>query len=206
MSFIVDIIIVAIILLFTFIGYKRGLVKLAFSLCSFFIAIAIAFSIYKPVTNILLDKTSIDESISKAITDKILPEGASVNSEIKENANLPEIIMNKGANTIGELSNSFSTTIVGVCCFIVIYIIVKIALRFVTALANLIAKLPLLKQFNKLGGLIYGVTQGIFIVFLGFAVISLASPLMDAEILSNINNSMLGSWIYNNNLLLNLIK
>lgn len=206
MSFLVDIIIVAVILLFTFIGYKRGLVKLAFSLCSFFIAIAIAFSIYKPITNIILDKTSIDESISKAITDRILPEGASINSEFDANANFPEIIINKGANTVGELANSFSSTIVGVCCFIVIYIVVRIALKFVTALANLIAKLPLLKQFNELGGLIYGACQGVFIVFLGFAVISLASPLMDADILSNINNSMLGSWVYNNNFLLNLIK
>lgn len=206
MSFLVDIIIIAVILLFTFIGYKKGLVKLAFSLCSFFIAITIAFSIYKPITNIILDKTSIDESISEIITAKILPEGASLNSEISEDANFPQIIMNKGANTVGELANSFSSTIVGVCCFIVIYIVVRIALKFVTALANLIAKLPLLKQFNELGGLIYGALQGIFIVFLGFAVISLASPLMDADILSNINNSMLGSWVYNNNFLLNLMK
>ena len=43
MFFVVDLIIVAIILLFTFLGYKRGLVKLAIKLCTFIIAVIVAF-------------------------------------------------------------------------------------------------------------------------------------------------------------------
>ena len=43
-------------------------------------------------------------------------------------------------------------------------------LKFVTALADLIAKLPILKQFNKLGGTIYGIIEGLFIVFVGFII------------------------------------
>ena len=44
MALIIDLIIVAIILLFTFLGYKRGLIKVAIKLCTFFIAIIIAFT------------------------------------------------------------------------------------------------------------------------------------------------------------------
>lgn len=205
MSFIIDIIIIAIILLFTFIGYKRGLVKLAFSLCTFFIAIVVAFSLYKPVSNFILDKTSIDESIEKTITNKILPNSTD-SAEFSSDSNLPQVIIDKGADTIEDLAHSFSTTIVGICCFVAIYIIAKIALKFVTALANLIAKLPLLKQFNELGGLLYGIVQGTFIVFVGFAIISLASPLIDTVFLTSVNNSLLGGFIYNNNLLLNFIN
>ena len=78
-------------------------------------------------------------------------------------------------------------------------------LKFVTALADLIAKLPILKQFNKLGGTIYGIIEGLFIVFLGFAVISLIAPMLDVSVLEAINSSTLGSICYNNNILLKII-
>ena len=81
----------------------------------------------------------------------------------------------------------------------------KIALKFVTFLADLIAKLPILKQFNELGGTIYGLLEGLFIVFIGFAVISLIAPMLDPSILQAINSSLLGSICYNNNLLLKII-
>ena len=88
---------------------------------------------------------------------------------------------------------------------LLIFIIVKIVLKFVTALADLIAKLPILKQFNKLGGTLYGIIEGLFIVFLGFAIISLIAPMLDSSVLDAINSSTLGSICYNNNLLLKII-
>ena len=88
---------------------------------------------------------------------------------------------------------------------LLIFIFIKVALKFVTFLADLIAKLPILKQFNKLGGTIYGVLEGLFIVFVGFAVVSLIAPLLDSSILEAINSSIVGSICYNNNILLKII-
>ena len=69
----------------------------------------------------------------------------------------------------------------------------------------MIAKLAILKQFNALGGTIYGVLEGLFIVFVGFAIVSLIAPLLDVSILEAINSSTLGSIFYNNNIILNFI-
>ena len=63
MALIIDLIIVAIILLFTFLGYKRGLIKVAIKLCTFFIAIIIAFILYKPIANVVIKNTEIDNKI-----------------------------------------------------------------------------------------------------------------------------------------------
>ena len=60
MSLIIDLIIIAIVLLFTFLGYKRGLIKVAIKLCTFFIAIIVAFMLYKPIANIVIDNTVYD--------------------------------------------------------------------------------------------------------------------------------------------------
>lgn len=205
MSIIIDLIIALIMLLFIFLGYKRGLVKVAFKLCTFFIAIIVAFVFYKPVAKLVIANTNIDETIETAITRKILPEGATETQEVDLSQDLPSIILKNSSDTVQSISKSFTNTIIETACLLLIFIIVKIVLKFVTALADLIAKLPILKQFNKLGGTLYGIIEGLFIVFLGFAIISLIAPMLDSSVLDAINSSTLGSICYNNNLLLKII-
>lgn len=205
MPFIVDIIIIAIILLFTFLGYKRGLIKLAIKLCTFIIAIIIAFMFYKPISNVIIQNTEIDDTIETAITERILPEGISADEEVDLSNDLPSIILKNSEKTVQSVATSISTTLIETICLLVIFIVVKIVLKFVTVLADLIAKLPILNQFNKLGGTLYGVLEGILIVFIGFAIISLIAPLLDSSLIDSINASTLGSVLYNNNIILNFI-
>ena len=68
-----------------------------------------------------------------------------------------------------------------------------------------IAKLPVIKQFDKLGGVIYGVLEGIIIIYLVLAIISFISPMIGENIIAAIDESMVGSMLYNNNLLLKII-
>lgn len=205
MAIAIDLIIIAIILLFTFLGYKRGLIKVAIRLCTFFIAIIVAFMFFKPITNLVIENTKIDESIQTTITDRILPEGSSQDEKVDLGNKIPSIILKNGEETVKDIAESFSNTIISVSCFLIIFIFVKIVLRFVTALADLIAKLPILKQFNKLGGTLYGILEGLFIVFVGLTIISFIAPLLDASVLDSINNSYIGSILYNNNILLKFI-
>lgn len=205
MAIAVDLMVLSIVLLFVFLGYKRGLVKVAFKLCTFFIAIILAFMLYKPVAKIVIENTNIDETIESKITDKILPEGKTETDEVDLSESLPTIILKNSENTVQSIAKSCSNTLIETACLILIFIIAKIVLKFVTALADLIAKLPILKQFNKLGGTIYGIIEGLFIVFLGFAVISLIAPMLDVSVLEAINSSTLGSICYNNNILLKII-
>ena len=201
MAIAVDLMVLSIVLLFVFLGYKRGLVKVAFKLCTFFIAIILAFMLYKPVAKIVIENTNIDETIESKITDKILPEGKTETDEVDLSESLPTIILKNSENTVQSIAKSCSNTLIETACLVLIFIITK----FVTALADLIAKLPILKQFNKLGGTIYGIIEGLFIVFLGFAVISLIAPMLDVSVLEAINSSTLGSICYNNNILLKII-
>lgn len=205
MAIAVDLMVLSIVLLFVFLGYKRGLVKVAFKLCTFFIAIILAFMLYKPVAKIVIENTNIDETIETKITDKILPEGKTETDEVDLSESLPTIILKNSENTVQSIAKSCSNTLIETACLVLIFIITKIVLKFVTALADLIAKLPILKQINKLGGTIYGIIEGLFIVFLGFAVISLIAPMLDVSVLEAINSSTLGSICYNNNILLKII-
>jgi len=151
MWIIFDLLIVGIIALSTFIGYKQGLVKAAIKILSFFIAIIVAFVLYRPVSNIVVNNTSIDDNIKNTIIEKIKPEGIEDSEEIVVENNLTNKIIGKANNTIEEIANTFSIKLIETGVILLLYIVIRIALKFVSALADLIAKLPLLKQINKTG-------------------------------------------------------
>ena len=71
MSVVLDLIVILIIALFTFIGYKQGLIKTAIKITSFFIAIIIALVLYKPVSALIIKNTTIDDKIESTIIEKI---------------------------------------------------------------------------------------------------------------------------------------
>lgn len=207
MSVIIDIIVILLIALFTFIGYKQGLVKAAIRLLSFFIAIVVALILYKPISNAIIDNTSIDDNIKNTIIEKIKPEGVEQDEpiEIEEQTGITNKIIGETNNTIEQIANTFAIKLIEVCVLILIFIVIKIILRFITALADLITKLPILKQANKLGGTVYGLIRGIFIVYVLLAAIYLVSPLMNKNVTNTINDSIITKQIYNNNVLLNII-
>lgn len=196
-----DLIIVLIIVLSTFIGYKRGLVKTAIDILSFFIALVISIALYKTLGNMVINNTEIDEKIEATIISKITVEDLKEKYEI-----LPNGLVEAGENTINDMAKSSAENIIYIGAFIILFIVLKIGLMFVKVLADLITKLPIIKQFDKTGGIIYGLIKGILIVTVIFAVISLTSPMINEKYINTINNSVIGSLLYNHNLLIGLIK
>ena len=67
LGIIFDIILVAIIALNVFICYRKGLVKLAVGLIAVIVAIIVSVVLYKPVSNIIIENTEIDENIENTI-------------------------------------------------------------------------------------------------------------------------------------------
>ncbi len=205
MWIIFDIAVIAIIALSIFIGYKQGLVKSAIKILSFFIAIAVALVLYKPVSGILINNTPIDDNIKNAIVEKITPEGVDTHQEVEVQNDFSLKIIGSATNTIEGIAEVFAVKLIETGTLLLIYIIVKIALKFVTVLADIIAKLPLLKQINKLGGTIYGIVKGIILVYTILAIVYLITPLLSDSVKENIDKSFITKTLYNNNVILNII-
>ena len=59
---------------------------------------------------------------------------------------------------------------------------------------------------DKIGGVFYGILEGLVIIYVAFAILSFVSPMFDsAEVLSAVNKAAIGGQIYNNNIILKLI-
>lgn len=211
MGIIVDLIIIAIVLLFVFIGYKKGLTGSLIKLLSFVIAVALAFMLYKPVANAIIENTEIDDNIKEAITRTFNQED---NNEKEEEKNIPLTMVENINNEIENATNEVKTTIIeettktiiNVASAIVIYIIVRIILLIISLFASQITKLPLIKQADEIGGIVYGAVEGIVIVYIALSIISLISVIwVDNIAVTAITKSVLGNMLYNNNIILKLL-
>lgn len=210
MSIIVDIVIIGIILLCLIIGYVRGLTGSLIKILSFVLSIVIAFILFVPISNFIINNTQIDEKIEQSIRERLID-----NSQ--EDEKMPEVITDyigqkveqatDGAKEaiINSTARDVSITIVKSGTWIILFIIARILLIFLKFITGLIARLPVIKQFDKLGGSIYGILEGFVIVYVLLAIISFASPVVDGNLIKEIEKSNVGSVMYNDNLLLKII-
>ena len=199
MAYLIDLILIAIIALFTFIGYKKGLIKVAFGLVSFILALAISILIYKPVSNFIINYTSLDNTLESAIEERL----SSPDTTNQETENIISNYYSNAKNaSISLIANGISKTIIHIGCIIIVFIISKIILLFFKFSGDLIAKLPLIKQINRAGGFIYGLLQSFIIIYVLLALIAIISPIININnIVELINKSILTNIMYNNNII-----
>lgn len=214
MTIVVDLIILAILIICIIIGYVRGLTGSLIKILSFVLSLVIAFILFVPISNLIIEKTQIDEKIEQSIKEMII--GNEENKENKEEK-MPEAITDyidqKVENAADDAKESIAnstakdvaTTIVKAGTWIALFIIARILLIFLKFITSLIAKLPVIKQFDKLGGIIYGILEGLMIVYILLAIISFTAPMLDNNIVDSVDKSFIGNMMYNNNILLKII-
>lgn len=228
MGIIIDVIIIAILLVCVIMGYVKGLTGSLLKIVSFILAIAVAFILFKPVSSFIINNTDWDESLEQSIRQMVLEEDENntqnnentnqENSNEKNGSNMPSVIINyinDAVEKAGEdakhtvvdaTAREVAETIINGGVLVSLFIIARIVLIFIKGLAKLITELPIIKQFDKTGGIIYGLLQSLVIVYILLAIISFISPMIaETPVLQAIQESYIGSLLYNNNLLLKLI-
>ena len=257
MQIVVDLVIVGIFALCIFLCIHRGFMSCVLNLVSFILAFVLAITLYKPVSDLIIDKTQLDEnlhdSIVKVLDNKESEEDKSENKDKKEtetnventenieatNENLSNTNSNtskednkenkekKGfsedisnyitrelAGKIGEektkavdaLAGNIAVTIIRLLSGIGIFILASILLILVKILAKFLTKLPGVHQADKVGGAIFGIIEGLLIVWIALAIINVISPAINnTNLIEAINKSFIGGFLNNYNLLTKII-
>lgn len=198
MGILVDIIIIALIVLSTFLAYRKGLVALAIKLCAVIIAVVATLLLYKPISNLIIDKTNIDETVQNALFDKA---SESISEGNDDNDVLGSVLVQAKNGALAQTTRDLSVQIVNICVIIILFFGIKFALRFVTAIANKVAKLPIINKLNKVGGIIYGLVRGFVIVYACLLLIGFIGKVNPKHFLhQNIEQSNIGKAMYENNI------
>ena len=211
MGIVLDLILLASLALSIFFGYKKGLIGVAFNLCAFLVALIVTWILYNPVTNIVINNTEIDDGIKNAIIEKgVIKQDEKNQEENKVNEYIGQYITtpitDATNNVVEETAKVISEKIVAIGVAIVLFIVVRIALILLKFVAEAIAKLPIIKQCNKAGGLVYGAIRGMFVIYTFLAILFLVMSVNNSGTIANmINSSIISKVLYENNLILNII-
>ena len=102
--------------------------------------------------------------------------------------------------------SNLSITAIKIITLIILFILIRIALICIKFITDLITKLPIISSINKIGGIAYGIIEGLFIIYLALAIAMAISTMTgNTDILIYINQSSIGKIMFNNNILLKII-
>lgn len=215
MGIVLDVIILAILVLSIILGYRKGLIGVAFNLCAFLVALVLTWILYIPITNLVIEKTEIDDGIKNTIIEKGVIKNKEDEEQKQEQENsvneyiqkyLTEPTTKKANDIVEETAKIVSEKVIAIGVAIVLFISIRILLFFLKFIAEAIAKLPIIKQFNKAGGLIYGIIRGLVIIYTFLAIIFLVMSINNSGMIADmIDSSIISKYLYENNIILNII-
>ena len=216
-----DVIVIGIIALFMYLGYRRGLIRTVFTLFSYVLAISLAIYLFPIVADWLMEMplyTALKDYIIRTMNlgdvvqyqseDLIanLPLPDIIRSFLHEH-NTPNVFELLNVHTIEEyIAAYFARMAINIIAKVAVFLIVKFTLSLLSGLLDLVSRLPIIKQFNQIGGMLAGFLLGLIIVWIGLAVMILffLDP-TGPELMIMLDNSLVVGWVYENNPILQML-
>lgn len=220
---ILDLIVVGAVVLAFIISAKKGLVKSVWKIAALIVTIVLVSALKTPAVEYLaktnfadviydtvLEKLTVDEitdadvqSGDREETDEqksVIP--AYILTEITKSADTEEMygIINRGTNILAQKLTLWALRIIVV---VGLFIIIRVLLMFAFMIVNAIAKLPIIGQANALLGGLLGAINILAVIYIACALVSLFAA--EGEVARLINQSYIVKYIYNYNILLQLI-
>lgn len=217
---------IIILLLCVLNGFRRGFVNSVFSTFSFVVAVTVAVILTPHISGYLMESPVYGVVYSGV--QSTLPSGESGNEQAQSTQNdeqeklinglpLPsyakenlsnnnkiDIYQALGVNAFqGYISTYIARFVVNGLSFVLVFLVVFLLLKLIAIALDLASKLPVLGAANRIGGLFFGLINGLFILWMICSVATLlgGTELADS-IYRGINGSVVLSTLYNNNILL----
>lgn len=189
MGIVLDLIIVLLLVINIIIGYKKGLVEVVFNICAFIIALVVALILYKPVSNIVIKNTNIYGKIRETI----------VNNNIEEEQSIVKDVQNK---TKEQLADVISIKAVNIIVAIVLFIIARIVVILLKTVLEEIAEIPIIKQFNQIGGIGYGILKGLLLIYILVTLLFFVNAIVgNNKVSAVVEESFITKVLYENNII-----
>lgn len=208
---ILDIIVIVIMVLCMVFGFRRGFVHTFVHTLGWFGAMVAAFFFTSQLKDLLTEKTTLYDQIFTMFSDKL---SLSTDSVTSSAATLP-LILNRSINSAtAEASNLLSTKLADltmtILCFVIIFIVVKALLFFITLAFSRKQNKGFVGFFDGLLGLVAGMIRGIIFVFIFLALLlpitNLVSPASTQLILNSLSASYFSRTLYDSNFIVLIIN
>ncbi len=216
-----DVIVLAVFIICIVCASKKGFIRASYGIVSIILTMVLMLVFQDSITNAVKESAfgkNIETKIEQALLQNLSKsEEENTGEETEENKlGLPdffnnlivdktEIIEETKNNIVSETAQSIAASIINIVSIIVLYFIIRLVLFLVLKIADAVFKLPLLKTVNRLGGIILGMINALFIVYILCAALIWFIPGdSTGEINESINQTYITKYFYNDNLLLKI--
>lgn len=235
MSWILDGIVVLVVGISLFLGYRRGFIRTAVQLAGYVLAFFIAISLSASIADFTYDRfigNGIRENIAAAFSENA---GATVSEKIEgaieslpdfvqtalaENKSVQNVLSTvdqKTENTIDAVTETVVEQIVRPVAvallrfisFLILFLVLLLLVALLGKLVKPITKLPLIHQVDGTLGLVLGLAKGCILAFVAVTVMQLISTSGSTTgpfTVENLENSMLAGWLAKINPLASILK
>ncbi len=192
-----DIVVIGIVAVCILRGYKSGFLKSLINIAAYIVSIVLSFLLHPMLSEILIKTplyTFFVQKIEENYPKAIALQGGTFLDKYLETAE-------------GAVSEAIAGLLVSIVSFVLIVIICKILISLIAKVLNVFTRLPVLKQFNSLGGAVAGGVIGILLVYVVMALVVAFAPAENFDKVTNeIHKSVFAKEIYNNNIILEFIS
>lgn len=199
-----DIIVIAAVAAFAAAGYKRGIMRALVGAASYVLSLAAAFMLYPRVSEMLM-KTEIYPKIADAVCKNYVSKG--IQEKSAETFGVFSKYISRGAESAAEsVSQGIAALIVSIIAFILVVLAGKLIIWAAARMMNVFSRLPVISQFNRLGGAVLGGMTGLLVLYVAAAALVLfAAPDGDGAVEKQISQSTFAKGIYEDNFILNFM-
>ncbi len=216
-------------------GYRKGFVRIVFSLVATIVTIIIVGNITPTVSDILVRYTPMEEMIAENFSEIIIDETAQalVDSvedgeeiplkyqiEIIQDADIPEylqeLLLDNNNSAIYEklgvdsfadyISYYLASWVIKVVAFVLAFLFAIILVRIFVFSLDVVAALPVFNGLNRIAGAITGLGFAVIIVWVVFVVVMLMySTELGQTCYEMIEDSALLTMLYEKNMIMDML-
>lgn len=214
------VVVILILVVSMIIGYKKGFVRLVVSLAAMLLTMIIVAAITPYIGETIKTQTGIYDVIQENCIE-LLKSNGKENTKIDqdtilESSKLPDVVkyamatggedLLEGIGAYEYIGDFMANIVIYALAFIIAFLVITIIFRVTILSLDIVTKIPVINGINKLAGVLVGTIQGVIIIWIGFLIVFLCSGTSFGKMLTaQINQSIMLDFIYNNNLILQLI-
>ncbi len=213
----IDLLILAILALSVYFGFKKGFLKTVTGLLALVISLVLAMTLYPHATKFVMKTPVYDVVYNNAINIVEQPKTeVGVLSEFGTGKlNLPQSFtekieerVDKTSDTVAQAVADFvATAAVKLVSMLGIFLVVRLLLLLISALAGLIKKLPIIGWGDSLLGALLGLFRGLLLVYILLAFVTFAASMVpESDSIRAIKYSRFAKVLYHDNVLLDFIN
>lgn len=204
----IDIVLALVFGIFILLGYKTGLLRSIFRVFAFVFSLIIAYYLYSYLRDIIALGT-IGDNIRDLVKTKFIQPQVT-NGTLNLSA-LPEYMQSMVVMGQVELSDALtsfiSNLVINIFSFLSVFIITRILISIIGIIVKFVSRLPVIRFFDKIGGIIFGVLESILIIYIVLALVYAITPLREnPQTQTYISESVLTKTMYENNPLVDMVK